>query len=70
MSDAVERLATHGTADLSNGVRLHYVEAGAGPRIVVLLHDYPQTWWQWRHVVPALVQAGFGRFLQLVKSLG
>jgi pimeloyl-ACP methyl ester carboxylesterase len=37
----------------ANGVRLHYVSAGRG-RPVVLLHGWPQTWWVWRDVVPAL----------------
>lgn len=50
---------THGTAELEPGVRLHYATAGDGPRTVVLLHGYPQTWWQWRHVLPRLVAAGF-----------
>jgi epoxide hydrolase 4 len=29
-------------------VRLHYVRAGAGP-LVVLLHGFPQCWYQFRH---------------------
>lgn len=36
-----------------NGVRLHYVVAGAGPPLY-LLHGYPQTWFLWRHVAPLL----------------
>ncbi len=38
-----------------NDVRLHYVTAGAGDP-VVLLHGWPQTWYQWRHIIPALAQ--------------
>lgn len=34
-------------------VRLHYVTAGAGDP-VVLLHGWPQTWWEWRRIIPAL----------------
>src|SRR4051812_14390433 len=41
-----------------NGVRLHYVEAGEGP-LVVLLHGFPEFWWSWRHQIPALAAAGF-----------
>jgi pimeloyl-ACP methyl ester carboxylesterase len=37
----------------------HYVTAGDGPRTVVLLHGFPQTWWEWHRVIPALVGAGF-----------
>src|SRR3954466_2625964 len=41
-----------------DGVRLHYVEAGEGP-LVVLLHGFPEFWWSWRHQIPALVAAGY-----------
>jgi epoxide hydrolase 4 len=47
----------HRYADLGD-VRLHYVEAGEGP-LVLLLHGFPQFWYQWRHQVPVLVKAGF-----------
>jgi pimeloyl-ACP methyl ester carboxylesterase len=47
----------HRYADLGD-VRLHYVEAGEGP-LVLLLHGFPQFWYQWRHQIPALVGAGF-----------
>lgn len=36
-----------------NGVRLHYVEAGRGP-LVVLLHGFPEFWYSWRHQIDAL----------------
>jgi pimeloyl-ACP methyl ester carboxylesterase len=39
--------------DLVNGVRLHYVTAGEGVP-VVLLHGWPQTWYEWRRIIPAL----------------
>ncbi|AUX33266.1 MULTISPECIES: alpha/beta fold hydrolase [Sorangium] len=41
-----------------SGVRLHYVEAGEGP-LVVLLHGFPELWYSWRHQIPALVEAGY-----------
>ena len=50
---------THGIADLQPGVRLHYVEAGTGPRTMVLLHGYPETWHEWRHVIPVFANAGY-----------
>ena len=34
-----------------NGVRLHYVEAGSGP-LVVLLHGFPEFWYSWRAGAP------------------
>lgn len=42
----------HHHADLGD-IRLHYVTAGAGD-LVVLLHGWPQTWYEWRHVIPHL----------------
>jgi pimeloyl-ACP methyl ester carboxylesterase len=47
----------HGQADLGE-VRLHYVEAGDGP-LVVLLHGFPDFWYGWRFQIPALAGAGF-----------
>jgi epoxide hydrolase 4 len=57
-------MATLGALDLREGfadlgeVRLHYVEAGDGP-LVVLLHGFPEFWFGWRLQIPALVDAGF-----------
>ena len=42
----------HHTADV-DGTRIHYVTAGSGPA-VLLLHGWPQTWYEWRHVAAAL----------------
>jgi pimeloyl-ACP methyl ester carboxylesterase len=42
----------HRTA-IVNGVRLHYVIGGSGPA-VLLLHGWPQTWYEWRHVMSGL----------------
>lgn len=36
------------------GVRLHYVTVGAGERLVVLLHGFPEFWYSWRHQISAL----------------
>lgn len=41
-----------------NGVRLHYVEAGDGP-LVVLLHGFPEFWYSWREQIPALAEVGY-----------
>lgn len=46
----------HGTTE--GPVRLHYVEAGEGP-LVLLLHGFPEFWYGWRHQIPALAEAGF-----------
>jgi pimeloyl-ACP methyl ester carboxylesterase len=49
----------HQTVEIEPGLRLHVVTAGSGPRTIVLLHGFPETWWEWRHVMPLLVQGGF-----------
>lgn len=38
-----------------NGVRLHYVIGGQGEPLV-LLHGWPETWYEWHRVMPALAQ--------------
>jgi pimeloyl-ACP methyl ester carboxylesterase len=48
-----------GTAYLDTGVRMHYYDAGQGSNTLVLLHGFPQTAWQWRHVLEPLAQAGY-----------
>ncbi|WP_018352818.1 alpha/beta fold hydrolase [Longispora albida] len=42
----------HRFADVA-GLPVHVAEAGEGEP-VVLLHGFPQHWWEWRHVIPAL----------------
>jgi pimeloyl-ACP methyl ester carboxylesterase len=45
---------THHTVPV-NGIQMHYVIGGKGDP-VVLLHGWPETWYQWRHVMPALAK--------------
>jgi pimeloyl-ACP methyl ester carboxylesterase len=42
----------------TNGVRLRVAEAGKGP-LVVLVHGWPESWYSWRHQIPALTAAGY-----------
>src|SRR3970282_449943 len=42
----------------TNGINLHIAEAGAGP-LVLLVHGFPESWYSWRHQLPALAAAGF-----------
>ena len=50
---------THGKHEVEPGVQIHYVETGEGPNTLVLIHGFPETWWQWRHVMPVFANAGF-----------
>jgi pimeloyl-ACP methyl ester carboxylesterase len=38
--------------------RLHYMEAGRGP-LIVLLHGFPEFWYGWREQIEPLAAAGF-----------
>ncbi len=40
---------------VANGLAIHYVIGGQGEP-VVLLHGYPETWYDWRKVMPALAR--------------
>lgn len=49
----------HESADV-NGLRLHYVTAGAGP-LIVFAHGFPEFWYAWKRQL-----AEFGRDHQAV----
>jgi pimeloyl-ACP methyl ester carboxylesterase len=42
----------------TNGIQMHIAECGEGP-LVLLLHGFPESWYSWRHQLPALAAAGF-----------
>ena len=42
-----------GTAT-ANGTTIHYVRGGRGPALV-LLHGFPQDWFEWRRLMPRLL---------------
>ncbi len=46
------------------GIRLHVAEAGEGEPLL-MLHGWPQNWFMWRHLVPALG----GRYRLLMPDL-
>src|ERR671939_174624 len=45
---------SHNSASV-NGIQLHYVIGGHGDP-VVLLHGWPETWYEWHKVMPALAK--------------
>ncbi|XP_071222846.1 bifunctional epoxide hydrolase 2 [Salvelinus alpinus] len=49
---------SHGYVTIKPDVKLHYVEMGAGPP-VMLCHGFPESWYSWRYQIPALADAGF-----------
>ncbi len=42
----------------ANGSRFHVAEAGTGP-LVLLLHGFPEFWYAWHKVLPAVADAGY-----------
>jgi len=42
----------------TNGIRMHIAEQGEGP-LVLLCHGFPESWYSWRHQMPALAAAGY-----------
>ncbi|HWL44199.1 MAG TPA: alpha/beta hydrolase [Ilumatobacter sp.] len=53
MSDAFE----HGQVD-ANGISVHTVSVGEGP-LVLFCHGFPESWYSWRHQLPAVAEAGY-----------
>ena len=46
----------------ANGSRFHVADTDPDDdsrRLVLLLHGFPQFWWAWRHILPALHDAGY-----------
>ncbi|MBN1173021.1 MAG: alpha/beta hydrolase [Micromonosporaceae bacterium] len=42
----------------ANGTRLHVVEAGSGP-LVIMVHGFPEFWYAWHDQLVALAETGF-----------
>jgi pimeloyl-ACP methyl ester carboxylesterase len=38
----------------ARGLDFHVAEAGSGDDVVLCLHGWPQHWYEWRHLMPAL----------------
>ncbi|GAC1381828.1 MAG: alpha/beta hydrolase [Acidimicrobiales bacterium] len=50
----------------AGGLRVHVALAGPdGAPAVMLVHGWPQSWWAWRHVIPAIA----GRFRVIAPDL-
>jgi pimeloyl-ACP methyl ester carboxylesterase len=58
----------HRTIEAPAG-RLHLVEQGTGP-LVLLVHGFPESWYSWRHQLPALAAAGYRAVAPDVRGYG
>ncbi|MFI7610504.1 alpha/beta fold hydrolase [Nonomuraea terrae] len=63
MSRAIHRLVP------SPAGRIHLVEQGEGP-LVLLVHGFPESWYSWRHQLPALAGAGYRAVAVDVRGYG
>ena len=52
-----------------NGITMHYVMGGKGEAIV-LLHGWPQTWYEWRDVMPLLAKNNYTVIVPDLRGLG
>ena len=52
--EAFNSLFRHRFADVDD-LRMHYVTGGSGPPLV-LLHGWPQSWFEWLDIMPALAK--------------
>ncbi|GAB3145451.1 alpha/beta fold hydrolase [Microbispora hainanensis] len=59
---------THRTVSVPGG-RIHVAEQGIGP-LVLLVHGFPESWYSWRHQLPALAQAGYRAVALDVRGYG
>jgi len=48
---------THRNVD-ANGLSIHLAEIGDGP-LVLFCHGFPESWYSWRHQLPAVAAAGY-----------
>ncbi len=53
----------------TNGIKLHIVEQGEGP-VVLMLHGFPESWYSWRHQLPALAEAGYHAVAPDIRGYG
>jgi pimeloyl-ACP methyl ester carboxylesterase len=42
----------------TNHIKMHIAQQGEGP-LIVLCHGFPESWYSWRHQLPALSEAGY-----------
>ncbi len=59
---------THRSVSAPAG-RIHVAEQGEGP-LVLLVHGFPESWYSWRHQLPALAAAGYRAVAMDVRGYG
>jgi pimeloyl-ACP methyl ester carboxylesterase len=54
----------------ARGLRFHLAEAGEGDDVVLLLHGWPQHWYEWRDLLPRLAAAGHRAIAMDLRGFG
>ena len=54
------------------GTRIHVAEQGAaeGRPVALMIHGFPESWYSWRHQLPALAEAGYHAVAMDVRGYG
>ena len=55
--------------DIVNNVTLHYVIGEQGDTIL-LLHGWPETWYEWKHIIPQLIDNNYTVIAPDMRGLG
>ena len=58
-----------GEVSTAPDITLRYAEMGSGP-LVLMVHGFPESWYSWRHQLPAIAKAGFRAVAADVRGYG
>jgi pimeloyl-ACP methyl ester carboxylesterase len=54
----------------ANGLRFHVAACGAGERLALCLHGFPECWYSWRHQLPLLARLGYRAWAPDLRGYG
>jgi len=54
----------------ANGLRFHVASCGAGDRLALCLHGFPESWYSWRHQLPVLARLGYRAWAPDLRGYG
>ncbi len=54
----------------TDGLRFHVLEAGAGDRLALCLHGFPELGFSWRYQLPLLAELGFRAWAPDLRGYG
>ena len=54
----------------ANGLRFHVAACGAGERLALCLHGFPECWYSWRNQLPLLARLGYRAWAPDLRGYG